>query len=136
MATYRKDPSPTKGGTGKLPAVTPKQVDRVRRSVLDVVRSNIPAVRLVLAGKRHWSNQQVRLFSIMLNKVMPDLHHSFNQHSIENKDPNDLTLAELEAIAASALYPETSPGHDEEDTVDGEAIDITEEELADEPDTP
>jgi hypothetical protein len=134
MADYRKNPSPLKGGTGGLPAVTPKEVDRVRRSVLDVVRKNIYNVREVLDGKKTWSNQQVRLFGMMLNKVMPDLHHSFNQHSIENKDPNELTLAELEAIASSALYPEASPGHEDDyDIEDADIID--EEDTPDEPDT-
>lgn len=135
MPDVRKKPSPTSGGTGGLPAVTPKEVDRVRRSVLDVVRKNIPNVRKVLDGKKNWSNQQVRLFGMMLNKVMPDLHHSFNQHSIETKDPNELTLEELEAIAASAIYPETSPGNEHDDNIaDAEIID--DEELSDEPDTP
>lgn len=134
MADYRKNPSPTKGGTGGLPAVTPKEVDRVRRSVLDVVRKNIPNVREVLDGKKKWSNQQVRVFGMMLNKVMPDLHHSFNQHSVENKDPSDLTLEELEAIAASAIYPTNPPGHDDDEIEDAHIID--EEETTDEPDTP
>ena len=81
MPNVRKNPNPVKS-TGSLPPVTPIEVDRVRRSVLDVVRNNIPKVRSVLKGDTNWSNQQVRLFSVMLNKVMPDLHHSFNEHSI------------------------------------------------------
>jgi hypothetical protein len=120
MADYRKTPSKTKGGTGGLPAVTPVEVDRVRRSVLDVVRKNIYQVREVLDGNRNWSNQQVRLFGMMLNKVMPDLHHSFNEHTIENKSENELTYDELQAIAAQALR-------------EGEAEDA--EEVQDESDT-
>lgn len=130
MVKYRKNASPTTGGFGGLPAVTPKEIDRVRRSVLDVVRRNIPKVRLVLAGEKRWSNQQVRLFALMLNKVMPDLHHSFNQHSIENKDPNELTLEELEAIAAQAIRPYPYEKEDE----DYEDADY--EELPQNPDDP
>lgn len=120
MGNYRKDPNPTRS-TGGHPPVTPLEVDRVRRSALDVVRKNMHNVRAVLDGKKHWSNQQVRLFGMMLNKVMPDLHHSFNEHSIENKNPNELTLEELQAIAAQALRPE--PEYDVDDAYDAEVID-------------
>ena len=54
MPKVRPNPHPTKGGTGGLAPVTPHEVDRVRRSVLDVVRKQIPAVREVLAGDRKW----------------------------------------------------------------------------------
>lgn len=113
MAKYNKDPHPTKGNT--LPPVTPVQVDRVRRSVLDVVRKNIPEVREVLAGNKKWDSQQTRLFSLMLNKVMPDLHHSFNEHTIETKNVDELTIDELHAIAAQAA--QTDPQED----IEGEA---------------
>ena len=113
MPKVKTNPHPTVG-TG-LPAVTPQQVDRVRRSVLDVVRKNIPQVREVLDGSRKWDNQQVRLFGMMLNKVMPDLHHSFNQHTIENKNVDELTVDELMEIAKQG------------DTVEGEYEDVNNE---------
>ena len=123
MPAVRKHPSPTKGGTGGLPAVTPVEIDRVRRSVLDVVRKNIPQVREVLEGERKWDNQQVRLFGMMLNKVMPDLHHSFNQHTVETKELHELSMAELEAIAAQAEEIE----HEDFESGSGEAHPETEE---------
>ena len=115
MPNVRKNPSPTKG-TG-LPAVTPLEVDRVRRSVLDVVRKQMPEVREVLAGTKKWDAQQTRLFGMMLNKVMPDLHHSFNEHQIENKEAHELTYDELQRIAAQATavdaeYEEVDNGTD------------------------
>tara|TARA_S200000501_G_scaffold323858_1_gene320754 strand:+ start:597 stop:986 length:390 start_codon:yes stop_codon:yes gene_type:complete len=113
MPTYRKEVSPVKS-TGGLAPVTPLEVDRVRRSVLDVVRRQIPSVRLVLDGNKNWNNQQVRLFGMMLNKVMPDLHHSFNEHAIENKAAHELTFDELQAIAAQA----NTPIEDEHDVID------------------
>lgn len=116
MATVRKNVSPTKG-TGGLAPVTPIEVDRVRRSVLDVVRRQIPSVRLVLDGQKQWNNSQVRLFGMMLNKVMPDLHHSFNEHAIENKAAHELTFDELQAIAAQA----NTPIEDEPDVIDATA---------------
>jgi O-succinylbenzoate synthase len=116
MSRVRKDPNPTKS-TGGLPAVTPIQVDRVRRSVLDIVRKTIPDVREVLDGKREWNAQQTRVFGMLLNKVMPDLHHSFNEHTVENKQVTELSMEELEAIVAKS-----------EEIEDGELV--TEEENA------
>ena len=104
MPNVRKSPSKTLG-TGGLAPVTPIEVDRVRRTVLDVVRKQMPSVREVLDGSRQWNNQQVRLFGMMLNKVMPDLHHSFNEHAIENKAAHELSFNELQAIAAQANMP-------------------------------
>ena len=118
MGAVRKNPHPTHG-TG-WPAVTPQQVDRVRRSVLDVVRKNIPAVREVLEGQRKWDNQQVRLFGMMLNKVMPDLHHSFNQHTVENKNVDELTVDELMEIARQGEVIEGEMQDDGDESGSGE----------------
>jgi hypothetical protein len=120
MATYRKEVSKTHG-TGGLAPVTPIEVDRVRRSVLDVVRKQIPAVREVLEGDKQWNNSQVRLFGMMLNKVMPDLHHSFNEHAVENKAAHELTFAELQAIARQA----NEPIEDDNDVIDATASSTT-----------
>jgi hypothetical protein len=118
MSVVKKNPHPTKGMG--LPAVTPQQVDRVRRSVLDVVRKNIPAVREVLEGNRKWDNQQVRLFGMMLNKVMPDLHHSFNQHTVENKNVDELTVEELMEIARQGEIVEGEVEDDDNESGGGE----------------
>tara|TARA_R110002074_G_scaffold35288_1_gene96412 strand:- start:335 stop:712 length:378 start_codon:yes stop_codon:yes gene_type:complete len=110
MPNIRKNPSPV-SGTG-LPPVTPLEVDRVRRSTLDIVRKQMPIVRQVLDGTREWNNQQVRVFGMLLNKVMPDLHHSFNEHTVENKQVHELTFDELNEIASQAKNIE----EDENDT--------------------
>ena len=89
------------------------EVDRVRRSTLDIVRKQMPVVREVLDGRREWNNQQVRVFGMLLNKVMPDLHHSFNEHTVENKQVHELTFDELNEIAAQA---KTAVEEDENDT--------------------
>ena len=120
MPNVRKNPSKTLG-TGGLAPVTPIEVDRVRRTVLDVVRKQMPSVREVLDGSRQWNNQQVRLFGMMLNKVMPDLHHSFNEHAIENKAAHELSFNELQAIAAQANIPT----EDDTDVIDATASSTT-----------
>jgi len=81
------------------------------------VRKQMPSVREVLDGSRQWNNQQVRLFGMMLNKVMPDLHHSFNEHAIENKAAHELSFNELQAIAAQANIPT----EDDTDVIDATA---------------
>lgn len=99
--------------------VTPVEVDRMRRSAYDVVRRSMPDIRSVLRGEKNWSNQQVRLFSILLNKVLPDLHHSYNEHSHEISNLSALSITELERIAtgsdtrvinAHAVVSSSSPG--------------------------
>ena len=129
MPKTRTNPNPTRG-TGGLAPVTPMQVDRVRRSVLDIVRKEIPNVREVLDGTRKWDNQQVRLFGMLLNKVMPDLHHSFNEHTVENKKMHELTIDELEAIAIQATKSQMDdnepPIPDTDDISDAEIIETLE----------
>ena len=116
----RKNAHPTKGFG--LPPVTPQQVDRVRRSVLDVVRNKIPDVRLVLDGSKKWDNQQVRLFGLVLNKVMPDLQHSCNEHTVENKYMDELSIEELQEIAKQAETLEGEYEHADNTSGSGEKI--------------
>lgn len=108
MPKVRKNPNPTTS-TGSLPAVTPIEIDRVRRSVLDVVRRNIPEVREVLQGKKTWNTAQVNLFKSMLNKVMPDLHHSFAEHHHEHRKVEELSREELIEIAQRGDPEERRP---------------------------
>jgi hypothetical protein len=49
----------------------------------------------------------------MLNKVMPDLHHSFNEVSIEDKSLPELSITELEAIVKQAALEESRANIDE-----------------------
>lgn len=100
--TIRKRPPPSRRPRkGTLAPVTPIEIDRVRRSVLDVVKSNIPVARDVLQGRTTWSTQQVNLFKSMLNKVMPDLHHSFAEHHHEHRKVDELSRDELMEIINS-----------------------------------
>ena len=69
----------------------------------------------MLDGSKKWDAQQTRLFGMMLNKVMPDLHHSFNEHTVENKDVHELTIEELQRIAQQSNAVET----DYEEVEDG-----------------
>ena len=47
--------------------------------------------------------QQVRVFTALLNKVVPDLSHTFTQHAdAPVRDPRELSREELERIVAEA----------------------------------
>lgn len=91
----------------KLAPLAPEEVASVRRKAYNIISKQIPAIGEVLDGTREWNAQQVRLFSIMLNKVMPDLHHSFNEVSIEDKSLTELSIKELEAIVKQASLEES-----------------------------
>jgi hypothetical protein len=120
-----KRPTKSKGG---LPRVTPEEMDQIQRRVLDTVKHALPAARGVLLGTGRWTNQQVKLFQIMLNKVMPDLSHSQVDVNRHDKDPNKLTRAELEEIIRRG---DKASKEEEVDTVDAvyeEIPDVTPEE--------
>lgn len=90
----------------KLAPLAPDEVAAVRRSAYNIIAKQIPTVGKVLSGQKKWDAQQVRLFSIMLNKVMPDLHHSFNEVSIEDKSLTELSISDLESIVKQAALEE------------------------------
>jgi hypothetical protein len=121
VPNIRENANPRHGMAGLRP-VTPVEIDRVRRSALDVVRKNIPVVRQVLAGERKWTNQQVRLFGMMLNKVMPDLSASFNTHTHEHKNIDELSIEELHKIAAAAVASSPSEEAISPDVEDAEIV--------------
>lgn len=80
-------------------ALTPQEIALLRKQIHDVVKDNIEYAREVLSGHSTWTNNQVRVFTSLMSKVVPDLHHSYAQVDIENKSINELTRHELEQIA-------------------------------------
>ncbi len=78
----------------------PKHVAQARRRVYNNVMKNLERAEQVLAGRRKWTASQVTLFSKMLNKVIPDLHHSVSDvsHSFSG-NVNDIALEDLMRIA-------------------------------------
>ena len=78
----------------------PKHVAAARRKAYNLVMNNMDRAAEVLSGHRKWSNQQVNLFGKMLNKVIPDLHHSVADvnHNITG-NINEIPLEDLMKIA-------------------------------------
>lgn len=100
---------------GGLAPITAEELDKVRRQVLDTVKVALPAARNVLSGTGRWTNQQVKLFQIMLNKVMPDLSHSQVDVTRNDKDPSKMTREELQEIIRRG---EAAEKEEDADTVD------------------
>ena len=126
----RKRVKPNTSKTGGLPRVTPEEMDKIQRQVLDTVKHSLPAARGVLMGSIRWTNQQVKLFQIMLNKVMPDLSHSQVDVTRRDKDPNKMTREELEEIIRRGEAAEKEESADTVDAVFSEIPDVTAEEAA------
>jgi hypothetical protein len=101
-----------------LPKVTPVELDNVQRHVLAAVKDNMPRVRSVLSGDLRWTNQQVKLFQIMLNKVMPDLKQTHNEHYHHGKEMHELSREELEAIVAEAARADKEENYENSDIID------------------
>ena len=51
--------------------------------------------------------QQVRIFTSLLNKVLPDLHHTFTEQPNRNREPTEMTRDELEALVHEHLVDVT-----------------------------
>lgn len=81
------------------PVLTPQAASRLRGSIMARVPKYIEMADEVLSGERKWSATQARVFSTLLNKVVPDLSASFVQHEHTTRDLRELSREELERIA-------------------------------------
>lgn len=103
MAKSPKSKSKDKKKSGGAVTTIPvEQIELLRLGVFNVVKQNTPRVREVLAGTRQWNPQQVKLYLSMLNKVMPDLSQSYNEHS-HTKSLDEMSVEELKAIVAQEV---------------------------------
>lgn len=103
MAKSPKSKSKDKKKSGTaVSTIPPEQIELLRLGVFNVVKQNTPRVREVLAGTRQWNPQQVKLYLSMLNKVMPDLSQSYNEHNV-TKSLDEMSVDELKAIVAQEV---------------------------------
>lgn len=80
--------------------LTPGQSAQIRGEISKVVQNHIDLANQVVHGTVDWSPTQARVFSTLLNKVVPDLSASYVQHEHSTKDLVDMSRDELERIAA------------------------------------
>lgn len=79
-------------------AIRPDEIAALRRRMFEVVQSGLEDVAEVMSGQKQWSNVQVRLFSILTERVMPKLS-TITVEDTTSKQIEDLSIEELEAIA-------------------------------------
>ena len=78
-------------------AIRPDEVAALRRRMFEVVTHGLEDVAEVMAGSKVWSNTQVRLFSILTERVMPKLSTiSVDDNSAKKLD--EMSMEELEGI--------------------------------------
>jgi len=80
----------------------PNDIAKMRSQVFATVATQTNKVVGVLNGTEQWNPQQVRLYGMLLNKVLPDLHHSYSEVALQDSDVNKLSRKELEDIIASS----------------------------------
>lgn len=86
----------------KTGAFSPAKAAALRAEVSGLVTKHIRMADEVVQGTRIWTPTQARVFSTLLNKVLPDLTAGFVQHEHTVKTAIELTREELERIAAGA----------------------------------
>ena len=94
--------------------LTPAQSAHIRGKIASLMNEHISHANEVVLGIRDWGPTQARVFSMLLNKVVPDLNASYHQHEHSVKDVIDMSRDELERIAAGidAIDAEVIPDED------------------------
>ncbi len=80
--------------------LSPQQSAQLRGKIAKLVSDQVTHANEVVLGVRDWSPTQARVFSTLLNKIVPDLSASYVQHEHNTKDVIDMSREELERIAA------------------------------------
>jgi hypothetical protein len=91
--------------TNPTTEISPQELIALQRGLFSIIESNLPIINEVMQGKRIWSNAQVRLFTTVLGKMVPDLKHTRLDVS---KDINEMSVAELQQLVESLQSPPPS----------------------------
>ena len=62
----------------------PNDIANMRSQVFATVATQTNKIVGVLNGTEQWNPQQVRLYGMLLNKVLPDLHHSYSEVALQD----------------------------------------------------
>jgi hypothetical protein len=93
----------------------PATAARLRARIATYVEAQLPLAKEVIDGTRTWNPTQARVFSLMLNKVLPDLSASYIQQESIERPIAEMSREELERIASGSLITELAQ------TIEGEA---------------
>lgn len=86
--------------TRRAEPLTPHQSGELRGLIFAHIRDQVATAHQVVAGSVAWSPTQARVFSTLLNKVIPDLSAAYVQQEAAVRDLTELSREELEAIVA------------------------------------
>jgi hypothetical protein len=79
-------------------AIRPDEIAALRRRMFEVVTKGLESAAEVIEGRKEWNNTQVRLFSILTERVMPKLTN-VTVEDLTSRKLEDLSVEELEKIA-------------------------------------
>ena len=88
-----------KTATGQV-ALSPHQVANLRGQIASKMQTHLTLADEVVKGHIEWTPTQARVFSSLLNKVIPDLSASDHQHEHSHKALTEMSREELERIAS------------------------------------
>jgi len=88
-----------KTATGQV-ALSPHQVANLRGQIASKMQTHLTLADEVVKGHIEWTPTQARVFSSLLNKVIPDLSASYHQHEHSHKALTEMSREELERIAS------------------------------------
>lgn len=94
----------------KTDALTPEEVEALRGRIAIHVANQIEHANEVVLGinNRQWDATRARLFTTMLNKVVPDVRAEQANKDLPSKKPlSELTRDELEQLAMDHIKRET-----------------------------
>lgn len=88
--------------TGEIAPLTPADVAGLRALIRDDMLRILPQAVRAVEGEVKWTSQQVNLFRIFMNKIVPDLSMSHQTIDVRRQEMAKLSREELEAIAGEA----------------------------------
>lgn len=80
--------------------LTPAEVTELRSKIFGIVQEQTEHVEEVFSGRRNWSTVQLRLYSKLIDKCIPDLKHV--EKEVPNERLEELSVEQLERIVANA----------------------------------
>lgn len=100
--------------------ITPERMAKFRSEIAACVEEQISEAHQQVMGTadKPWSATQARVFGILMNKVLPDLHASHVKKEETAKPLNELSRDELEELAAKLAAAEAAKAK----TIDAEVI--------------
>jgi hypothetical protein len=79
-------------------AIRPDEIAAVRRRALEIVVEGLQSAEEVMRGTKVWSNVQVRVFGLLLERTIPKMS-TITIESAAVKTMEEMTMDELEALA-------------------------------------